>query len=118
MHLHETQTPSERRSCYDHLGKVFESRCAMGSEPSRDDARGALEDKRSARTGHSLQIVLWTLWTLAVGLAGYLYWHADMIAQRPFNVLGMMIRCAVVGIIGLIVLTKIEMWLQPWKFID
>jgi hypothetical protein len=90
----------------------------MGLEPLRDDARGRLVDTRPARSRYGLQVILWTLWTLAVGVAGYLHWHADLVAQQPFNLLGLIIRCAVVGIIGLVVLTKIEMWLQPWRFMD
>jgi hypothetical protein len=90
----------------------------MRSERLDNDTRGSPVDTRSARSGYGLQIILWTLWTLAVGVAGYLYWYADVVAQRPFNMLGMIIRCALVGMIGLVVLTKIEMWLQPWRFMD
>jgi hypothetical protein len=117
-HLCETQIPSKCGSRYDHASTMFESRCAMRSETSRDDARVPLEATRSARSRYGLQIILWTLWTLAVVVAGYLHWHADMVAQRPFNMLGLIIRCVVVGIIGLVVMTKVEMWLQPWRFVD
>jgi len=70
------------------------------------------------RGSFSLQIVLWTLWTLYVTAIGYINWHADFVAQRPINGLGLVIHCGVAGIIGLIVLTKIEMWLEPWRFMD
>ncbi len=65
-----------------------------------------------------LQLILWPLWTLTVVTTGYLNWHADRIAQRPVNLVGMIIHCVLVGVIGLIVMTKIEMWLQPWKFMN
>jgi hypothetical protein len=66
----------------------------------------------------SLQIALWTLWTLCVTVVGYSNWHADIAAQRPINMLGLVIHCVLAGLIGLIVLTKIEMWLEPWRFMD
>jgi hypothetical protein len=65
-----------------------------------------------------LQLILWTLWTLAVTGTAYLNWHADRIARRPVNLIGLIVHCVLVGVIGLIVITKIEMWLQPWKFMS
>jgi hypothetical protein len=65
-----------------------------------------------------LQVVLWTLWTLCVAAVGYINWRADFVAQRPINLLGLAIHCILTGLIGLIVLTKIEMWLEPWRFLD
>ena len=66
----------------------------------------------------SLQIVPWAVWTLAVALVAYSSWHADAVAQRPLNLPGMIIHCVVAGLIGLIIMTKIEMWLEPWHFLD
>jgi hypothetical protein len=77
---------------------------AMGAAP----ARGSL----------SLQIALWALWTICVAVVGYINWHADFVAQRPINLLALVIHCILAGLIGLIVLTKIEMWLEPWRFMD
>ena len=65
-----------------------------------------------------LQIILWALWTIAVVAVGYFNWHADVVAQRPINTLGLVIHCVVTGIIGLVVLTKIEMHLEPWRFLE
>lgn len=67
---------------------------------------------------HSLQIVLWVLWTCAVAAVGYFNWHADMVAQHPINTLGLVIHCVVAGIIGLVIMTKVEMHLEPWRFVD
>jgi hypothetical protein len=64
-----------------------------------------------------LQIVLWALWTFAVVAVGYFNWHADVVAQRPIDTLGLVIHCVVAGVIGLVVLTKIEMHLEPWRFL-
>jgi hypothetical protein len=56
--------------------------------------------------------VLWALWTLAVVVTGYLNWRAGV------ETLGLMIRCVVVGIVGLVVMTKIEMHYQPERFLE
>lgn len=73
----------------------------------------------TARPGSfSLQLVLWILWSLAVAAVGYFNWHADFIAHRPINILGLVINCVVAGLIGLIVMTVIEIRLEPWRFID
>jgi hypothetical protein len=66
----------------------------------------------------SLQVVLWTIWSLVVIVVGYISWHADIAAHRPANILGLVIHCVVAGLIGLIVMTLIEMRLEPWRFID
>jgi hypothetical protein len=67
---------------------------------------------------YSLQIILWTVWTLTVMATGYVSWHADIAAQRPINLLGLVIHCGVVGVIGLVVLTVVEMRLEPWRFLE
>jgi hypothetical protein len=70
------------------------------------------------RRDWGLQVVLWTLWTLVVAAAGYWSWHATAAAEMPTDTIGLVIHCTVVGIIGLVVMTKIEMWVQPWRFLD
>ncbi|MEO7912487.1 MAG: hypothetical protein ABIV47_22800 [Roseiflexaceae bacterium] len=72
----------------------------------------------SARVSLRLQITLWTLWTFGVTGAGYISWYADLVAQRATNVIGLVVQCVMVGLIGLVILTKIEMWREPWRFID
>ena len=74
--------------------------------------------RNAERASHSLQILLWTLWTLAVVATGYFSWGADVVAQRPVNLLGLVIHCGVVGVIGLVVLTVVEMRLEPWRFLE
>ena len=66
----------------------------------------------------SLQVALWTLWSLAVVGVGFLSWHADVLASRPINTLGLVIHCVVAGIIGLVVMTAIELRVEPWRFMD
>jgi len=70
------------------------------------------------RASASLQVVLWTIWSLVVIVVGYISWHADIVAHRPTNVLGLVIHCVLAGLIGLVVMTKIEMYAEPWRFMD
>jgi hypothetical protein len=73
----------------------------------------------SARWGNlSLQILLWTLWSLAVVGVGFFSWHADVLAQRPINTLGLVIHCVAAGAIGLVIMTLVEMRVEPWRFMD
>jgi len=78
----------------------------------------AQADAARRRMGRGLQAVLWSLWTLAVAVAGYLGWRADILAGRALNLIGMAVNAIMVGIIGLIVLTVIEMRLEPWRFLE
>ena len=73
---------------------------------------------RPRRLTRGLRVMLWALWTLAVVCGGAWGWWADMRAGRPLSLLGMAIDAILVGVIGLIVLTKIEMRLEPWRFLE
>jgi hypothetical protein len=73
---------------------------------------------RSIWADHQLGVVLWSLWTLAVLLTGYWQWHADHVAQHQLNLLGLIIHCSLARLIGMVVLTKIEMHFEPWRFSD
>jgi polyferredoxin len=86
--------------------------------PNKRRQQMGLTDASIRRGSASLQIVLWTVWTLIVIAVGYVSWHADIVAQRPTNVLGLVIHCVVAGLIGLIIMTLIEMRVEPWRFID
>ncbi len=81
----------------------------------RRDSWNNLDARRGSR---SLQIVLWTIWSLVVIGVGFFNWYADVIANRPINILGLVIDCVVAGLIGLVVMTVIEMHLEPWRFMD
>ena len=73
---------------------------------------------RPRRLTRGLQAFLWMLWTLAVVSSGAWSWWADTMAGRPLSLLGMAINAILVGVIGLIVMTKVEMRLEPWRFLD
>ena len=62
----------------------------------------------SERRDVSLEAILSTMVAVAVVVTAYLHWHADAAAQRPFNLLGLVIDCMLVGIVGLLVATLIE----------
>ena len=71
-----------------------------------------------ARRDRSLTIVLWTLWTLAVVGTAFWHWRGDIVAQQPVNMLGLVIYSTLTGLVGMLVLTLVELWLEPLRFID
>ena len=73
---------------------------------------------QTKRADKSLQAVLWTLWTLVVGGAAVWLWRLDVAASRPVNVLGIVIYDVLVGLVGMLVITLIELWLEPERFVD
>jgi hypothetical protein len=66
----------------------------------------------------SLQIVLWSLWTLTVVGTAFWHWRADIVAQRPVNLLGLVIYSVLVGLVGMLVITLVELWFEPLRFMD
>jgi hypothetical protein len=93
-------------------------RCYMLRKLLNLQRRAHVADPVAELVDWNLQVVLWILWTLAVVAVGYWNWRADAIAQRPLNLLGLVIHCALTGAIGLVVMTVIEMHLEPWRFVD
>jgi hypothetical protein len=79
-----------------------------------ESARQALRPRRD----RSLHIVLWSLWTLAVVGAAVWNWRADIAAQQPVNLLGLVIYSTLTGLVGMLVITMIELWLEPLRFLD
>jgi membrane associated rhomboid family serine protease len=76
------------------------------------------EKSRTAGADRRLQAILWALWTLVVVAAGFIHWRMDVAANQPANLLGIAIYAALTGTIGLVVLTMIEIWLEPQRFVD
>jgi hypothetical protein len=87
----------------------------LQQEEQHETAAGHIRAKGGS---YGLQIILWTLWTLAVVATGYVSSHADSVARRPVNLVELVIHCGVVGVIGLVVLTVVEMRLEPWRFLE
>ena len=73
---------------------------------------------RRARRDPSLHIILWSLWTLAVVGTAFWHWRSDIVAQQPVNMLGLVIYSALTGLVGMLVLTLVELWLEPLRFLD
>ena len=66
----------------------------------------------------SLQIILWAAWTLLVVGTAVWNWRIDVAAERPVNLLGLVIYSVLVGLVGMLVMTLIELWFEPERFID
>lgn len=60
---------------------------------------------------HRLQILLWVIWTSVMIGTATASWAA---AQS--DLLGLVLHCLIAGLLGMIVMTKVEMCLQPWRF--
>ena len=82
------------------------------------DVRHQEPAKPASAAGRSLRVVLWTLWAIVVAGAAFLDWRADIVAGGPVDMLGLVIRTLLVGLVGLIVLTMIEIRFEPERFID
>ena len=81
----------------------------------------ASESARPSHQAHrdwSLTIILWSLWTLAVVGTALWHWRSDIAAQHPVNMLGLVIYSALTGLVGMLVLTLIELWVEPLRFLD
>lgn len=62
--------------------------------------------------------LLWALWALSViGAAASVWWDAAS-AGQPLDIIFLVVRCTLVGLAGLLVLTLIEIRLAPWRFLD
>ena len=85
---------------------------------AEESGRKGVALSRAIRKHRGLRAILWALWTAVVVGTAYTSWYADQVAQRPFNALGMAVHCAVIGVIGLVVLTIVEMRLEPWRFLN
>lgn len=74
--------------------------------------------ERGMRADRSLQIVLWTLWTLAVVGTALYRWYGDKAMGRPLDLLGMVIYSGLAGLFGLLIITIIELRVDPERFLD
>src|SRR5215207_506774 len=91
---------------------------SYSSEPARQGQSEPARQGQKVRRDSSLTIILWSLWTLAVAGTAFWHWRSDIVAQQPVNMLGLVIYSALIGLVGMLVLTLIELWLEPLRFID
>jgi hypothetical protein len=73
---------------------------------------------KPARRDRGLAITLWSLWTLVVIGTAFWNWRSDIVAQQPVDLLGLVIYSVLTGLVGMLVVTLIELWLEPLRFID
>jgi hypothetical protein len=91
---------------------------SYSSEPAGQGQSEPARQGQRVRRDSSLTIILWSLWTLAVAGTAFWHWRSDIVAQQPVNMLGLVIYSALTGLVGMLVLTLIELWLEPLRFID
>jgi hypothetical protein len=73
---------------------------------------------QSRRVDRSLQLVLWALWTLAVAGTAFYRWYADISAGRALDIVGLVVYSVLAGLVGLLVITILELRLDPEQFFD
>src|SRR5262245_55971823 len=101
------------------LGGVHDRRSLSSEMLQKEEQHEIAAGHVTAKGGsYSLQIILWILWTLAVVATGCASRHAAIVTRRPINLLGLVVHCGMVGVIGLSVLTVVEMRLEPWRFLE
>lgn len=66
----------------------------------------------------SLQLVLWTLWTLTVAGSAFFNWRADIAAGQAVDIVGLVVYSVLTGLVGMLVITIIELRLDPERFLD
>lgn len=63
-----------------------------------------------------IPLAFWLIWMSSiVATAGYTWWGTYSVGT-PLNVTQIVLRSLIVGLVGLIVLTLIEVRLAPWRF--
>ncbi len=87
-------------------------------QKEQPSSRPCETDITSAGGFGSLQFILWGLWTGAVVGRGYLFVRAALLVEERVDLSGLVIHCMLVGVIGMVAITIIEMRLEPWRFID
>jgi hypothetical protein len=73
---------------------------------------------QSRRIDRSLQLVLWTLWTLAVSGTALYRWYVDISSGRTLDIVGLVVYSVLAGLVGLLVITILELRLDPEQFFD
>lgn len=66
----------------------------------------------------SLRVILWGAWALLVAGTAIWNWYADYAAARPLNLTGMGVYTILSAILGLLVITLVEQWVNPRRYVD
>jgi len=72
------------------------------------------EHHGSAGRDGLFRLSVWGLWLLSIAIGGFLYWR-DTQAADP---IGLVMRMVLVGTVGLLVKTVVELRLNPEDYID
>jgi hypothetical protein len=72
----------------------------------------------SASRRGSFSALCWLIWTLTVVLTGVWNGWSALIGAAPLDLVRLCVESALVGVVGLLLLTIIDMRLRPWHFLD
>lgn len=90
----------------------------MSMESIRRASARAHRRAARERSNRSLKIVLWVIWLLCVlGTAGW-NWYLDFAANRPVNLVGLLVYSGLAAIVALLAITLLEQWLHPHRFVE
>jgi hypothetical protein len=70
--------------------------------------RQEMPTDRPGRTDRSLKVILWAAWFIAIAATAYLTWHDAEAAHHHVSRIALAIHCALVGCIGMLVITWVE----------
>lgn len=68
------------------------------------------------RATYRAQIFMWSIWTIYMVGFAFIHWQLDLTAHRPAPVLGLVIHSLLAGLVGLIVMTLVEIRFDPERF--
>jgi hypothetical protein len=63
-----------------------------------------------------MPLIFWLIWILAIAATVGYNWWAALSANTSPDMAQVLLRSAIVGLVGLIVITRIEARLAPWRF--
>jgi NAD/NADP transhydrogenase beta subunit len=63
-----------------------------------------------------MPLIFWIIWLLAIAATASYTWWAASSAGVPLDMTLLVLRSAIVGLLGLIVITRAEARMAPWRF--
>jgi NAD/NADP transhydrogenase beta subunit len=63
-----------------------------------------------------MPLIFWIIWLLAIAATASYTWWAASSAGTPLDMTLLVLRSAIVGLLGLIVITRAEARMAPWRF--
>jgi hypothetical protein len=63
-----------------------------------------------------MPLIFWALWAAAIISTAAYTWWSSVGAEAPLDMAQLVLRCTIVGLVGLIVITRIEARVAPWRF--